>query len=121
MWAYLAVPAAFLFIAGVGAVVAIAVEFCVDWLDERAGFKEKVKGEMRKIVGQINIWAKRAANATVDFVDSVYNTVRQSIREWVDQGLSNVRHNNPAGWCAFFCSSPVDQGNAWRREFFRVP
>lgn len=110
-----------LLIAGVGTVVAIAVGFGLDWLDERTGFKEKVKGTMRKIAGQINIWAERAANATVDFVDSVSNTVRQSIREWIDQVLSNVRHNNPTGWCAFFCSSPVDQVNAWRRGFFRVP
>ncbi len=98
---------------GVGA--SIAAGWALDQLDDYIGFKKTAKKIGRALASVIGIPVQRAVLATVEFVEKIVVSGKGLIDSWFDEFDKSLRRNDPNGWCALFCSNPLDQADAWSR------
>ncbi|MCE8025319.1 hypothetical protein [Billgrantia aerodenitrificans] len=95
-------------IVGVGALVAIGVGIGLDYLDNEIGAKDWVKEKVRKIGNEMSSMVGAAFAASVEFLDAVQSSVRQSVAGWIDDARFRLRQAGDAVWGLIFCSSDPD-------------
>ena len=106
---YLSAPVAL--VVGVGVGFAIAAGMGLDWLGNMTGFKAAA----RKMGHKFGDAVQRGFSAATAFIERISTSVEGVIDGWFQSFSSNLRQNDPTGWCALFCSSPSDQLRAWQR------
>lgn len=115
-----AAPVALVVTLGVGA--SIAVGWGLDQLDDYLGFKNWLKElfhDFAAVIGRLAAVTGRAARIAaimvVEFVEKIVVTGKGLINSWFDEFERSLRSDDPNGWCALFCSNPLDQADAWSR------
>lgn len=91
-------------VVAVGAAVAIVVGVGLDFLDTQLGIKEG---------------ARKIGRGFIDIIDSIlsfsFDDLEGMTDRWEQDFKSSLRENDPTGYCALFCSNPLDQLDAWMR------
>ncbi len=98
-------------VVGIGVGISIAAGFLLDKLDNWLGVKDRARRIGRTFAGAVN----RGLRAVEAFVEKIVTTGKGLIDSWFDEFQQSLRRNDPNGWCALFCSDPLDQVNAWQR------
>lgn len=98
-------------IVGIGLGTAIFVGWGLDILDNYFGVKAAAKKIGRSFAGIII----KAVNFTVAFVEKIMTDIDSLIDSWVSETKAELRQNDPTGYCALFCSNPLEQVDAWMR------
>lgn len=107
-------------VVAVGVVAAVAVGFLLDKALEALGVSDGAARIGREFANVVN----RAIVATGAFVDRIIQSsvswLERQIDAWnasVQNVIEDARRNDPVGYCALFCSNPLDQAMSWRALF----
>lgn len=98
-------------VVGIGVGIAIGAGVLLDWLYNATGFKAAAK----KIGRKFGLAVNKGFSAASAFIDSISTSAEGIIDGWFQSFSNSLRQNDPNGWCALFCSSPLDQVRAWQR------
>ncbi|USH04778.1 hypothetical protein K6Q96_24030 [Grimontia kaedaensis] len=93
-----------LLVVGLGAVASIVAGVGLDYLDSYFGIKEG---------------ARKIGRGFVEIIDSLlsfsFDDLQRMVETWEQDFKSSLRENDPNGYCALFCSDPLNQLDAWMR------
>lgn len=102
--AFFLTSAPVLLVVTVGAAASIFAGFGLDFLDSYFGIKEG---------------ARKIGRGFVDKIDSLlsfsFDNLERMVETWEQDFRSSLRENDPNGYCALFCSDPLNQLDAWMR------
>ncbi|WP_148292691.1 hypothetical protein [Paracoccus aminophilus] len=100
-------------VVGIGLSVSIFVGYKLDQLDNWLGVKDKAKKIGNAFAGA----ASRGLRAVSAFVQKIVTSGKGIVDGWFDEFQKKLQRSDPTGWCALFCSNPIDLVNAWHRMF----